>query len=158
MAALRWTHEQFDQMSWHDNHVHALRVVEGQHGAGELLLDLDYILEWLKSAEAMQFRLVPVTLQFTGVTNLRISLDYASPRAALGPFSIHAIERHAEPRERYVAQVWKIVVNWPVGDVSFEAAGFEQRATGQPVVSHLQSLSPEEREGALTFLDTRQRP
>ena len=148
MAALRWTHEQFEQMSWHDNHVHALRILQGRHGAGELLFDLDYILEWLKGPEAMQFRLVPTTLRFTEVTNLRISLDYASPTAALGPFSIHSIERHAERRERYVAQIWKIVVNWPVGEISFEATGYEQCSTGEPIVSQLQHLSAEERAGA----------
>ena len=43
MAVMRWTHEQFSEMSWHDNHVHALRVVEGPHGTGELILDLDYV-------------------------------------------------------------------------------------------------------------------
>jgi hypothetical protein len=145
MASQRWTHEQFEQMSWHDNHVHGLRVLEGNYGAGELLLDLDYILEWLKGPEGMQFRLVPVTLRFTEVTNLRISLDYASPSAAMGPFSIHAIERRAEPRERYVAQVWKIVINWPVGEISFEATGYEQFSTGESIVSDLQYLSPQER-------------
>jgi hypothetical protein len=31
-----WTQEAFDSMSWHDNHVHGLRVVEGEHGAGEM--------------------------------------------------------------------------------------------------------------------------
>jgi hypothetical protein len=148
MPPLRWTHEQFEQMCWHDNHIHALRVVEGEYGAGELLFDLDYILEWLKGPERMQFRLVPATLRFTDVTNLRIVLDYASASAALGPFSIHAIERRAEPRERYVAQVWKIVINWPVGEISFEASGYEQLSTGEPVVSDLQHLSPQEREDA----------
>jgi hypothetical protein len=45
-----WTHETFDSMSWHDNHVHSLRIVEGEHGAGELRLDLDYITDkqWLR--------------------------------------------------------------------------------------------------------------
>ena len=148
MIELRWTHEQFDEMSWHDNHVHALRILEGEHGAGELLLDLDYILEWLKGPDEMQFRLVPVTLRFTEVTNLRISLDYGSASAALGPFSIHAIERHVEHRERYAAQVWRIRVNWPVGDISFEASGYEQSSTGEAVVRLRQCLLPAERNAA----------
>lgn len=136
MSAQAWSDQQFDEMSWHDNHVHALRVVEGAHGAGELQLDLDYILEWVKCAgNECEFRIVPATLTFKDVTNLRISLDYATPAAALAPFSIHAIERWTEQRERYVAQLWRIVVNWPVGEISFQASGFEQRATGAPVRS-----------------------
>lgn len=134
-------------MSWHDNHVHALRIVEGRHGAGELLLDLDYIVEWVKGDDGMRFRIVPATLRFTQVTHLRIALDYATPSAALVPFSIHAIERRDEVRERYVAQVWKIAVNWPVGQITFEAEGFEQRSTGEAVLSDLQVLSPAQRHG-----------
>jgi hypothetical protein len=148
MTALRWTHEQFDEMSWHDNHVHGLRIVPGDYGAGELVLDIDYIAEWLRLDDAMKFRLVPATLRFTDVTNLRITLDYASPSAATGPFSIHTIERRAEQRERYVAQLWRIEVNWPVGEISFEASGYEQSARGEVVVTSQQWLSPAERNAA----------
>jgi len=143
-----WTQEQFEEMSWHDNYVHALRIVQGNHGAGELVLDLDYILEWIKSADGMRFRILPVNLRFIEVTALRLSLDYASPSAAMGPFSIHAIERRAEARERYVAQLWKILVSWPVGEITFEAGGYEQRGWGKQVLSHLQHLLPEERNSA----------
>ena len=133
-------------MSWHDNHVHALRVVAGKHGAGELILDLDYILEWIPGAEGgFQFSLLPATLAFLEVTNLRMSLDYATPTAALGPFSIHAIERHIEPRERYVANLWTISINWPSGEITFEAQGFEQRGVAPPVTSPNQWLSASQR-------------
>jgi len=71
-------------MSWHDNYVHALRIAQGEHGAGELILDVDYILEWIKGAEGMRFRILPVNLRFIEVRALRITLDYASPSAAMG--------------------------------------------------------------------------
>jgi hypothetical protein len=146
MTAQAWSEQQFDEMSWHDNHVHALRIVEGVHGAGELILDLDYILEWVKCEDnSCEFRIVPVTLTFKDVTNLRVSLDYAAPTAALGPFSIHALERRTERRERYNAQLWKILVNWPAGEISFEASGFEQRATGDPVLSAAMYLNASKR-------------
>jgi hypothetical protein len=146
MSANAWSEGEFDEMSWHDNHVHALRIIEGVHGAGELILDLDYILEWVKcQGDKCEFRIVPATLTFKGVTNLRVSLDYATPTAALGPFSIHAIERQTKRRERYDAQEWRFVVNWPVGEISFEASGFEQRATGDPVLSAAMFLSASHR-------------
>ena len=122
-----------------------LRIIEGRHGAGELLLDIDYIIEWVKGEQGMRFRIVPATLRFLEVTGLRIALDYATPSAALGPFSIHAIERRAQQRERYVAQVWRIVINWPAGEISFEASGYEQVARAEPVLSELQHLTPGER-------------
>jgi hypothetical protein len=140
-----WTDAQFDAMSWHDNHVHALRLVEGVHGAGELVLDIDHIVEWIGSADGTTFRIVPASLRFTDVTHLRIALDYASAPAAMAPFSIHAIERRREPRDRYEALLWKIVLNWPAGELAFEARGFEQLARGRAVVSTRQHLLPTER-------------
>jgi hypothetical protein len=141
-----WTHDEFDEMSWHDCHVHALRIVEGAYGAGQLILDIDYIVEWLKGEEGkVRFRVLPATLTFLEVTNLRIALDYATPTAALGPFAIHAIQRRVEHRERYDAQIWNILINWPVGEISFEARGFEQRGSGEPTVTDGQFLNPEER-------------
>lgn len=140
-----WTQEQFYEMSWHDNHVHAFRIEEGAHGSGMLILDLDYILDWISNAKGYQFRIIPVTLKFFEVSDLRVSLDYASPTAALGPFSIHDIERKYVQRERYTAQIWTIAINWPAGEISFESSGFEQHGQGCSVISDGQYLSPDER-------------
>lgn len=146
MAESVWTHRQFDEMSWHDNHVHALRIVQGTYGAGQLILDIDYILEWVNGDDGkMRFRVLPATLTFMDVTNLCLALDYATPTAGLGPFAIHAIERGMERRERYEAQIWKIRINWPVGEISFEASGFEQRGRGKPILTEGQFLSSEAR-------------
>ncbi len=141
-----WTHEQFDSMSWHDNHVHGLTLVEGEHGAGELLLDLDYIVEWLPGTDAgFRFRIVPAILRFLQVTDLRIALDYAAATAALAPFSLHSIERRNEVRARYTAQVWTLRVNWPVGEIAFESTGYEQRSTASEIVTELQRLRADQR-------------
>ena len=144
-----WTDAQFDTMSWHDNHVHALRIVKTENGEGDLILDVDHILEWIKDTQnAFQFRILPVTLTFHGVMFLRFSLDCATPTAAFGPFMIHEIERRSEQRERYVAQLWKLSVSWPVGELAFEARGFTQRGFGEPILSAGQCLDPELRNHA----------
>jgi hypothetical protein len=141
-----WTQQQFDEMSWHDNHVHAIRIEEGAHGAGKLIFDLDYILEWVNVAGGkIKFSILPVTLSFSEVTNLRMSVDYATATAALGPFSIHAIERRTEQRERYAAQLWKMLINWPSGEITFEARGYDQRGIGPPSLSDEQWLRPQDR-------------
>jgi hypothetical protein len=74
-----------------------------------------------------------------------MTLDYATPTAALGPFSIHAIERRTEQRERYAALLWRMVINWPSGEISFEAQGYDQRGTGTPLLADNQYLRPQER-------------
>lgn len=148
MTSQVWTDAQFDEMSWHDNHIHALRIVEVADGAGDLILDVDHIVEWIKTGPNFNFRIVPVTLTFHEVMFLRMSLDYSTPTAAFVPFMIRGIERRAEKRERYVAQLWKIDISWPNGEITFEARGFTQRANCGPVLSQGQCLSPEERDRA----------
>ena len=143
---LQWTDSQFESMTWHDNHVHALRIIEGKHGSGTLKLDLDYILEWLGGESGgFRFRIARADLRFLGVTSLKLALNYAAASAAMGPFSIHEIQRHSEPRERYTATVWTIRLNWPVGEISFEATGFEQCLVGASIVTDRQWLTEQER-------------
>lgn len=148
MHPRRWTQDDFDSMSWHDCHVHAMRVVEGEHGTGELELDLDYILEWRRADAGFSFLLVPATLRFHEVFGLRIALDWATPTAGLGPFSLNGIERSTESRPRYTATLWRLAVNWPAGEVAFEAKGYTQQAWGREVVSQQQVLGAADRVSA----------
>ena len=149
MSHFAWTHEHFDEMSWHDNHVHALRIIEGEHGAGTLEFDLDYIVEWLQDDNGRyQFKIVPSTLRFSEVTALRITLDYHRPSAALAPFSIHELKRTREERDRYTATVWNMRFNWPDGEITFESSGFSQIGRGEPVLSYEQRLHASERHSA----------
>jgi hypothetical protein len=142
----RWTDLQFDEMSWHDNHVHSFRVTEGDHGAGRLILDIDYIIGWLQEAGETRFRIIPATLTFLEVTNLKLRIDYATPTAGLMPFSIDSLQRITEERERYVAQIWKMPISWPDGEISFEATGFEQIGRGLPLISTQQWLNEDDRQ------------
>ena len=143
-----WSDAQFEKMSWHDNYVHGMRFVAGQHGAGELVLDIDYIVEWIQASSGFQFKIVPATLRFREVTNLRVEVDYAGMTAAIGPFSIDGIRRTSEQRDGYVAQCWSIPLNFPGGEISFEAAGYDQVAWGRAVVSEMQVLQASERHAA----------
>jgi len=144
-----WTQEDFEEMSWHDNHVHGFSLAEGAHGSGTVSFDIDYILEWIKQESgAIVFRIAPADLTFHEVTNLVIHLDYEKPTAALSPFSLDSIDRIEERRARYTATVWKLNLNWPEGYISFEASGYVQTTTGASVVKDQQALREEERRDA----------
>ncbi len=145
-AVPRSTQETFDSTSWHDNYVHALRFIERQDGAGELHLDLDHILEWLDGdATSFLFKIAPALLRFSGVTNLRLQLDYGASSAAMGPFQIDGIERRTEQRQHYEATVWTIYATYPTGEIEFEATGYTQELTGPTVLVKRQWLMPAER-------------
>lgn len=146
-SRIRWTEQDFEELSWHDNYIHGFSLVAGEHGAGELVIDLDYILDWQGRNQdgQYQFRIAPAELTFAEVTNLNFSLDYASVSAAMGPFSIDGIERHVEARERYNAIVWTINVSFPAGQIIFEASGFRQVLRGTAQVTDQQFLTREQR-------------
>ena len=142
-----WTAADFDDLSWHDDHVHALRIIEGEHGSGELVLDLDHIVEWLEPSDGQcRFLLAPATLTFHDITDLRITIDYASPTAAIAPMSIGEIAREplVYPNGHRTFR-WRVLVNWPAGKLTFQSPGFTQVLRAQPVVTEKQRFDPKER-------------
>jgi hypothetical protein len=136
-------------MSWHDNHVHGFQIRSGDYGAGELDLDLDYIVEWVCAPDgSCEFRLAPATLTFKDVSELRIEVDYQAVTAGLVPFSIDGISREngavaAEPLRR-----WTVKLNWPRGSFEFRASGYTQRLRGPLRISSEQWLGTAERRGS----------
>ena len=143
-----WSAEDFDSLTWHDVHVHGLRLssFNENHGSADLVLDIDYILKWEPSGAGFQFTLCPAEPAFHGVFGLKLELDYATPTAGMCPFSIHGIERVLlEPPNGGKSFRWHIPVNWPYGSLDFEAPSFTLTLVGVPSVHSRQSLLPEER-------------
>jgi hypothetical protein len=133
-----WTDADLPSLSWHDNCVHGLRVVEGKGGDGELVLDIDHIVEWIESDESFHFRVAPAELRFRNVSDLRITLDSPATSATLAPFTLDRVDVDESNH-------WTLKVNWPVGEISFSSAGFTQHLTGEPVISAAQAPDPAHR-------------
>lgn len=146
---MTWTEADFEPLSWHDNAVHGIRIVEGSYGAGNLILDVDHIPEWLPGhggGKALQFRIAPAELTFRETTNVKISIDYAGASAAPTPFSIHQITFETITNVTGAkGRKWRIEIDWPKGDITFESSRFTQRFTGEGMIVDRQSLSSEER-------------
>jgi hypothetical protein len=141
----RWTTPDFDSLCWHDNHVHGLGIVQGQDGEGELVLDIDHILEWLCPVGAPgRWRVAPATLTFHKVTDVRVELDYSG--AGMMPFAIDDITR--EPivwRGEVRSYRWTLRINWPKGTITFQGPGFTQQLRLSSFLSDHQCLAVGER-------------
>lgn len=144
---MRWYTADFDALSWHDVRVHGFRIVEGGQGVAELVLDIDFILEWPSSEEGgYRFRVAQAILQFHEVFGLRFMLDYVACSAGMTAFSIGRIEREIiGDDEREQVCRWRIDVNWPEGFLEFEASGFSQWLVGEIVEQEGQTLDPAQR-------------
>jgi len=143
--------DNFDQLSWHDNHCYGFDIEEQADGVGRLRLDLDHIVEWLKKDGRYSFRVAPAFLIFHQVSDLTVSLNYAVATAAIGPFSIHEVrrERISHPNG-HSSYSWEIDLNWPEGRITFRAPSFSQEVRAPAVETERQHLSAEERRALLS--------
>ena len=132
-----WDTDDFEQLSWHDVHVHGFRFANRneEHGTVDLILDIDYILEWFLEDRRYHFAVAQALLAFHGVSGLVFSLDYATPTAGMCAFSIEAITRErVDYPTGYSSYKWTIEINWPDGSVEFSSPGFSQALIGEPVL------------------------
>ena len=142
-----WTEKDFDQLGWHDNYIHSLSIREGEYGSGDLILDIDFILEWYcPPGQICEFLISPATLTFHSVTDLQLHIDYAGSSAATSPMSIDGIEREVRVYPNgHSTNSWKIPINWPAGHITFLASGFMQALRGTPIKTTEQCLKPSQR-------------
>src|SRR5574340_615307 len=143
-----WDTDDFDLLSWHDVHVHGFRLdtFDRDSGSSDLVLDIDYILNWEKSGNDFLFTVCQAALRFQKVFGLKFDLDYATPTAGMCPFSIAGIER--EPLDLatgHRSYRWRLPINWPKGLLEFVAPSFTQTLIGTPYVQSEQSLPSEKR-------------
>ena len=148
----------FERLSWHDCTLYSLRIDVGDYTRGdwrsELVLDIDFIAEWVKEGEAIRFRIAPATLTFHDATDLKLDLDWgdSSCQNALSEASISEITRtRLDPSQQKICldrpyYRWRIELNWPKGGiVTFGASSFTQKLRAEPLTNDEQKLSPSQR-------------
>lgn len=70
----KWNDDDFEKMSWHDNCVHAFRIIKPVEGYDyNLVLDLDYILEWIPVNGTFKFVVAPARLTFHSVDEVKFN-------------------------------------------------------------------------------------
>jgi hypothetical protein len=143
LAKYLWSDGDFEVMGWHDAAVHALAVEPAAQYPGRLLVDLDYIVEWVAPAEpggAFNFWLAPSTLVFDQAADLRGDLDLTGTAFEL---SLDGITR-SEPDE-YGQRTWSL--SGFEFTLALRAPGFTQYIRSAPRLSNRQRLTTDERGG-----------
>ena len=76
-----WTEQDFENISWHDCHIHTIRVRNSKEGYDyDLVLNIDYILEWIHPQQGSSnfvFVVAPAMLTFKNVDKLVIDVALA---------------------------------------------------------------------------------
>lgn len=150
------TDADFEHLSWHDCRLWGLDMRAGSPDeddwTSDLVLDIDFIVEWLSAADRTRFRVAPATLAFHGVTDLTMILDSGDSgfRVALQEVTIDRIERRrVEHQQVYLDRPyyrWRVAfASRPAGEIVFGAVGFTQTLRAAPVISERQHLSLRQR-------------
>jgi len=67
------TSKNIEDTSYHDNPIHAIEFIDEEYET-TLVLDIDYISEWLNCEEKYKFKISPAYLSFKNVKNLHINI------------------------------------------------------------------------------------
>lgn len=140
-----WTDADFERMGWHDVHVHAFAF---HPESFELLLDIDYIFNWVapQGGEThYSFWVAPATLVFEDVYNLKFELE--SPN---GDMSLQGLEHNdASPpiNADKKKTEWRWLLDLNEGRITFRSVGFSQFTRRPPILAHAQKLMFAQRGG-----------
>jgi hypothetical protein len=128
-----WTETDFDVMGWHDSRIHALAF---SPNVGEMIFDIDYILQWLhpKPNEThFQFWVSPATLVFENVYDAEfdigsynggLEIDIIKREDAGSPHNAQLIGKDKE---------WQWIIECQEGEIRFRSTGYKQYIRANPV-------------------------
>ncbi len=137
-----WTDADFEEMGWHDATVRALGFDDEAH---RLLIDLDYIFEWIhpKEEEYFEFWTAPTVMIFAQVSSLSVSFTQ-DENFLLSGIAVQDLYREpgalSQDLHKYRFELFQ-------GEFSFESSGYRMVVTGDAIRNSSQSLSMEERNG-----------
>jgi hypothetical protein len=144
-----WTDADFERMGWHDCQLHGIaryekverdekKGSEGHFSGVELLLDIDYILKWVKSEPKWQWWVAPATLVFENAFDFQM--------------------RNGSGLHREISEIVRAPAQYPSGrdcwkweiyrtSIVLLAEGYKQYIRQEPVLKNFQSFTYEERGG-----------
>ena len=105
----KWTDRDFDSLSWHDNRIYSMRILNPRNGYNfDLVFEIDHILEWiLKEDNTFEFVVAPARLTFSMVDKLVVDfrLTYKEDWEI---DEIQRIEATDDPRQDTGLSEWRI--------------------------------------------------
>jgi hypothetical protein len=144
-----YTEAGFESMGWHSCSIHAMAFESRRDGTDRLLLDIDYLVEWLQpdpDSETPCYLISPATLVFGDARDLEIS------DIKLSGWGFRLLIRSArrDGPDEHGMSTWKLAGH--LFELSVRSRGFTQYLRREPVFSRIHWLPVEER-GGLSFAE-----
>jgi len=141
-----WTENDFDEMGWHDVHIHALAFATSDH---ELLMDVDYMFAWVDPeppSKHYTFWMSPCTLIFRNVHSFTANIEWG---LGLEISHVSRDEKRIPNNADHIKETeeWKWVFECQEGCFSFFSTGYNQITRREPIKATSQVFSWAERGG-----------
>jgi hypothetical protein len=146
LAKSVWSEADFEQMGWHDNAVHAFALEPTEDHPGRLLVDLDYIVEWVKPVPPesnFTFWMSPATLVVDPAWGISLNVELVVMAFEL---SLNAILRSGP--DEHGRHRWQLEGH--DFNLTVKAKGYRQYLRQRPIHAAGPRLSVEQR-GGLSF-------
>ena len=133
-------------MRWHDNPIHAITFSDNF----EILMDIDYIFEWVLKGKKYIFWISPCTLIFENVYELAFDVGPTIPG-----LTIDLVTRENPQKPKNFKHIKRdIEYDWTIemqeGTISFKSIGYKQFVRQKPRLISTQKLDTIER-GGISF-------
>ncbi|TWT29144.1 hypothetical protein KOR42_55650 [Thalassoglobus neptunius] len=124
----------FETLGFHNCHVHGIRW---DSSAYALILDLDYILQWIEKGGSFEFVVAPAEIRFEYSAEVKVSLDWSNLAMECQIQDIHRRDHKRNPNgtECYL---WEIEFATPSGAMELWATDFELKILAEPERSETQ--------------------
>lgn len=140
-----FSEKDFEQMSWHDCKIHAIAFDDKNN---KLLLDIDYILQWISKGKYFKFWIAPATLIFENVYNLNINIEDSLAQI------IDVISRENPHNTINLKDVteWDWEIQLVSGEINFNSIGYTLSLRKEPIYTGNEEMTLKER-GGISFGD-----
>jgi hypothetical protein len=144
-----WTHDDYDEMGWHDANIYGLTIEKSEDNwTADLLLDIDYIFKWvhpIQPAQTFTFWVAPCTLIFKECFDLHIDLKNDGGCLDLMEIADLYLKSKVEQEKNKFVYEWTIELQQ--GQINLKSYGIEQIVRQQPKHVEGQVLTLDERGG-----------
>lgn len=143
-----WTDADYEQMGWHDCRIRAFAFLGDEL---QLMLDIDYIFEWVQLPDSVyfQFWVAPATLIFENVYDIEIDIHTDDELEIADLLREDPLRpRNADYVQR--EQEWKWIFDCQRGEISLRSIGYAQYIRSAPRLVARQYLTLNER-GGISF-------
>lgn len=144
-----WTHNDFEEMGWHDASIYGLNIEKGaETWTADFLLDIDYIFNWvhpIPPAKTFTFWVAPCTLIFKECFDLHI--DFKTDGGCLDLIEIADLYLKRKVEQEKNKFVYEWIIELQLGQITLKSYGLEQIVRKEPTHVQGQTLSLEERQG-----------